>query len=65
MKVLELLDEMESPNTPGKIWRKGQLLHDLANDYAQTLIDSGKAKIWTPPPPPELKEQETPKKRKQ
>lgn len=52
MKTLELLEDMESPNTPGKTWRKGQLVYDLADDYAQTLIDSGKAKVWMPPPPP-------------
>lgn len=63
MNVLELLEDMESPNTKGKIWRKGQLLYDLAKDYAESLIESGKAKIWTPPTEPEKKE--TPKKRKQ
>lgn len=64
MKTLELLEDMESPNTPGKIWRKEQLVYDLDDDYAQTLIDSGKAKIWIPPPP-EPPKQEAPKRRKQ
>lgn len=60
--TLELLEDMESPNTPGKIWRKGQLV-DVNETYGQTLIDGGKAQIWTPPPP-DTKEKEAPKKRK-
>lgn len=49
--TLELLEDMESLNTKGKTWRKGQLVELNAKD-GQTLIDSGKAQLWTPPPPP-------------
>lgn len=59
---IELLQDMPSPNTPGKTWRAGQLV-DVSEDYGKTLIESGQGQIWTPPPP-EPKEKETPKKRK-
>lgn len=42
--VIELLEDMESLITPGKQWRKGQLL-DLDNESAENLIKGGKAKI--------------------
>lgn len=48
--ILELLVNMESPNTPGKEWRAGQLI-DVTEAYANQLIEEGKAKKYEAPPP--------------
>ena len=63
--IIELLQDMPSPNTPGKTWRKGQLV-DVSDDYGNTLIESGEGKKWVPPPPepPETRKSEPPHRRK-
>ncbi len=48
--VIELLENMESPITPGKEWRKGQLA-DLDKESAEKLIAEGKAKLSDAPQP--------------
>lgn len=42
--VIELLEDMESPITKGKQWRKGQLAY-LDNDSSKALVKAGKAKV--------------------
>lgn len=61
--IIELLQDMPSPNTEGKTWKKGQLV-DVSDDFGKGLIESDQGKLWTPPPP-EPKKEETPKRRKQ